>query len=245
MNEIEFVKECNKINIDIDEDIINKLNKYKELLKEWNEKFNLTTIIKDDDIYLKHFFDSIYICSVEDFNNKKVCDFGTGAGFPGMVIAILYKDAEVTLIESNSKKIEFLKEVKKQLNLKNVEIINNRAELFGKTNIELFDIVTCRAVSSLNIILELSVSLLKVNGLFIPMKSNIEEELNKSKKITKDLGYELLKIKKYVLPKEESNRSILIYKKISKTSLKYPRNYNIIKKENDNKFNIDKKRKIN
>lgn len=232
MTKVEFIIECNKIGIKIDEYIINKLEQYKDLLIEWNNKFNLTTIIEEKDIYLKHFYDSIYLLTSYDFENKKILDFGTGAGFPGMVIAIVLKNSKITLMESNNKKVTFLNEVKNKLELNNVEIICARAEDYGKNNREIFDIITCRAVSNLNIILELSVSMLKVNGLFIPMKSNATEELNNSKNKVNELGYKLLNNIKYTLPIENADRTILIFEKIKKTDMKYPRNYNIIKKQN-------------
>lgn len=230
MNKEEFINECKKINIIIDEDIFEKLYNYKDLLIEWNKKFNLTTIVNEKDIFLKHFFDSIMITKYAELNNKKICDFGTGAGFPGMVIAILFSKSSVTLLESNKKKTIFLEEVKNNLKLNNVNIINERAEIYGKTNRELFDIVTCRAVSNLNIILELSISLLKINGLFIPLKASVDEELNESKEKMNKLGYKLIKKNEYILPIEQSKRTILIFEKIKKTDLKYPRNYNLIKK---------------
>ena len=230
MNKEEFINECKKINIIIDEDIFEKLYNYKDLLIEWNKKFNLTTIVNEKDIFLKHFFDSIMITKYAELNNKKICDFGTGAGFPGMVIAILFPKSSVTLLESNKKKTIFLEEVKNNLKLNNVNIINERAEIYGKTNRELFDIVTCRAVSNLNIILELSISLLKINGLFIPLKASVDEELNESKEKMNKLGYKLIKKNEYILPIEQSKRTILIFEKIKKTDLKYPRNYNLIKK---------------
>ena len=230
MNKEEFINEFKKINIIIDEDIFEKLYNYKDLLIEWNKKFNLTTIVNEKDIFLKHFFDSIMITKYAELNNKKICDFGTGAGFPGMVIAILFPKSSVTLLESNKKKTIFLEEVKNNLKLNNVTIINERAEIYGKTNRELFDIVTCRAVSNLNIILELSISLLKINGLFIPLKASVDEELNESKEKMNKLGYKLIKKNEYILPIEQSKRTILIFEKIKKTDLKYPRNYNLIKK---------------
>ena len=231
MNKEEFIKECSKLGINIDENIINKLDKYRNLLVEWNSKFNLTTILEEKDVYLKHFYDSLCLSIGTDLNNKSICDFGTGAGFPGLVLAIVYSSSTFTLIESNNKKTIFLEEVKKQLNLKNVTIINDRTENYGKNNRELFDIVTCRAVSALNIILELSISLLKVNGLFIPMKSNIEDEFNSSINKAKMLGYEFINKCEYTLPIEESKRTLLIYKKVKPTDKKYPRNYNVIKKQ--------------
>lgn len=231
MTKGEFIIECNKIGIEINDKILDKLELYKDLLIEWNNKFNLTTITLDKDIYLKHFYDSIYLLTSSDFHNKKILDFGTGAGFPGMVLAILLNDSNITLMESNGKKVTFLNEVKNILKLKNVEIICARAEDYGKKNREIFDIVTCRAVSNLNIILELSSSMLKVGGLFIPMKSSINEELESAKDNISKLSYNLIDRKEYYLPIENSIRIILIFKKINKTDMKYPRNYNIIKKQ--------------
>ena len=229
MNKEKFIEMCNKINITLNDEKIKKFEKYKDLLKEWNKKFNLTTIIEDEDIYLKHFYDSILVTKSANFDNKSICDIGTGAGFPGIVLAILFDDSKITLLESNAKKVTFLECVKKELNLNNVKIINDRAELYGKNNRELFDIVTCRAVARLKIIIELSAALLKINGLFIPMKSKVEDEIIESNMICNNVGYKLIDKLEYDLPIENSSRTILIYKKISKTDSKYPRNYNIIK----------------
>lgn len=231
MNKEEFIYECKKINIIIDDKIIDKLEKYIKLLIIWNEKFNLTTIIEEKDIFLKHFFDSLCLAKAVDLNDKKICDFGTGAGFPGMVIAIVFNNSNITLIESNSKKVMFLNEVKKELKLKNVEIVNDRTENYARMNREIYDIVTCRAVSALSIILELSVAILKVNGLFVPLKANVEEELLKSKEIINRLNYKLEEKKEYSLPYENAKRTILVFRKKRETDIKYPREYNIIKKE--------------
>ena len=230
MNKDQFIFECNKLGILINDNIYEKLELYKDLLIEWNNKFNLTTIVLDEDIYLKHFYDSICLVKATDLNNKKLLDFGTGAGFPGMVIAILFSNSNITLLESNNKKVSFLEHVKKELELKNVNIICDRVENYAKNNREKFDIVTCRAVSNLNIIMELSTALLKINGLFLPLKSNVEEELNKAERNIDKLSYKLIDKIEYKLPKEQSNRTILVFKKYKKTDEKYPRNYNIIKK---------------
>ncbi len=231
MTKEDFVKYCGLLGININDEILFKLNKYKDLLIEWNNKFNLTSIINEEDIYLKHFYDSLCLVKSCDLNNKKILDFGTGAGFPGMVIAIVFNESNITLLESNNKKVTFLNEVVKELNLNNVKVICERAEDYGKKVREEYDVVTCRAVSNLNIILELSVSLLKVNGLFVPMKSNVEDELKSSISKQKLLGYDLVDKIEYVLPIENSNRTILVFKKNKKTDSKYPRNYNIIKKQ--------------
>ncbi len=231
MTKEKFIIECKKLGIIINDEIIQKLELYRNELVSWNDKFNLTTILDEEEVYLKHFYDSLCLVKATDLDNKSICDFGTGAGFPGMVIAILFSNSKITLIESNSKKTTFLENIKEKLNLKNVTIINDRTEEYGKNNRELFDIVTCRAVSNLKIILELSISLLKVNGLFIPLKSNVEDEFNESLEKSKKLGYEYINKIEYLLPKENSKRTILVYKKITKTDLKYPRNYNLIKKD--------------
>jgi 16S rRNA (guanine527-N7)-methyltransferase len=231
MTKEEFIIECKNIGIDIDDEIISKLDLYKNELIDWNKKFNLTTIIEEKDIYLKHFYDSLCLIKAIDLNNKNICDFGVGAGFPGMVLAIVFNNSSFTLIESNSKKVSFLENIREKLKLNNVNIINTRTEEYGKNNREIFDIVTCRAVSNLKIILELSISMLKINGLFIPMKSNVEDEFNESIEKSKLLGYDFINKIEYKLPIENSNRTLLIYKKITKTNLKYPRNYNIIKRD--------------
>lgn len=231
MTKEEFILECKNINIDITEDVFNKLNKYKDLLIEWNKKFNLTTIIEEKDIFLKHFYDSLYLSTECDFTDKKICDIGTGAGFPGMVLAIVFGEGNFTLMESNNKKIIFLEAVKADLSLDNVSIISARAEDYGKKNRELFDVITCRAVSALNIILELSTSMLKVNGKFIPMKSNVEEELKNARNNIDKLSYKLIKEVEYELPIEKAKRTILVFEKYKKTDDKYPRNYNVIKKQ--------------
>ena len=226
----EFKIECSKLGIKLTDEQLSNLSEYKNLLQMWNKKFNLTTIISDDEIYLKHFFDSLCLVKCVNLNNQTLLDFGTGAGFPGMVLAIVFNNLKVTLLESNSKKISFLNEVKEKLNLLNVTIVNERVEVYGRKNKEIFDIVTCRAVSNLNIILELSSSLVKINGIFLPMKSNVSKELSDCKNNISKLSYDLIDTLEYELPKEMSKRTILVFKKIKKTEEKYPRNYNIIVK---------------
>lgn len=231
MNKEEFIEYCFKLNINITEEIIKKLDTYCELLNIWNNKFNLTTILEKEDIYLKHFYDSLCIVKTNLIEDKdiSICDFWTGAGFPGIVIKIIYPNIKLILIESNGKKCMFLSEVIKALKLENVEIINERTEEYGKKNRELFDIVTCRAVSKLKIISELAIPLLKVNGYFVPLKSSVAEELEESKYILKELNSKLENIISYELPIENSKRSIIVIKKTGKTDSKYPREYkNII-----------------
>ena len=229
MNEKEFKKYLLKLNIDITEEELKKFETYKELLKEYNKKFNLTSITEDEKIYLKHFYDSLYLMTTSEFKNKETfLDIGTGAGFPGLALAIMNKNMFFTLVESNQKKCMFLNLVKEKLNLKNVEIINQRAEEYTKVNREKFDIVSSRAVSHLKILSELEIPALKVSGYFLALKSSIEEELNETIDFLKELDCTVEKLYKYELPIENSERTIVVIKKNKITKTTYPRNYSQI-----------------
>ncbi len=232
MNDKELKEKVKDLQIIVDEEMFTKLKKYAELLKIWNKKFNLTRIIENNDINLKHFYDSLCIqkaINLYEYNN--LVDFGTGAGFPGMVLAIFFKNLKVDLIESNTKKCLFLNEIKENLLLENVNIINKRAEDYSKENREKYDIATCRAVSHLSTIIELSVPMIKINGFFVPLKGEIKDEIEESKSKIKEIGIKIEKIINYKLPIENSTRNIIILKKIAKTDDKYPREYNKIIKD--------------
>ena len=232
MNKEEFINSLKELNIILNNEQINSFETYKELLQEYNKKFNLTSITKDEDIYLKHFYDSLCIMKIKEIENStNLLDIGTGAGFPGIPLAITNPNLKITLVESNGKKCGFLELVKEKLKLNNIEIINSRAEEYSKINREKFDTVTSRAVSHLSIITELEVPALKVNGYFIPLKANYEQELEESKNKMNLLGLTLENIIEYTLPKENSKRTILKIKKTKETSENYPREYNKILKE--------------
>lgn len=232
MTESEFIKKLKEININITDDQIMKFNRYYELLVEWNEKINLTAITKKEDIYLKHFYDSATISKIIDLNKyESLCDIGTGAGFPGLVIKILYPNLKVTLIDSLNKRVNFLNEVIKELNLEKIEAMHYRVEEYGVKNREIFDIVTSRAVATLNVLLEYSIPMLKVGGYFIAMKANVDEELVSSHNALKVLNAEIKDEKQFFLPIENSNRTLLKIEKKFPTPLKYPRKYNEIKKK--------------
>ena len=231
MNKEEFINELNKLNINITDKQLEQLNTYKDFLIKYNEHTNLTRIIDEEDIYLKHFYDSLTIDKYIDLNNvNNLLDIGTGAGFPGMVIKIFYPNINVTLLDSNNKKTTFLKELSKELDL-DVEIINDRAENFIKNKREYYDIVVSRAVAPLNILLELTTPFVKLNGLFVAMKANVEEELKESESTYKELGANIKSINEFNLIKEDSKRTIIIYEKINKTDTMYPRTYDKIKKK--------------
>ena len=236
MNKEEFILHCKDINIDITEELYNRLYDYFVMLKEWNNKFNLTSILEEKDVFLLHFYDSLCLTKAIDLNKKQtLLDFGTGAGFPGMVIALLFNNIDVTLIESNNKKCMFLNEIKDKLNIKNVEIICDRIENYGIKNREKFDIVTCRAVTSIPMIIELSTSVLKVGGYLVPLKTDCKSEIKEYDYLNKEFNLELEEIVEYSLPINDAIRMIPRYKKLKITNSKYPRNYGtIIKKYKKN-----------
>lgn len=228
----EFIEELKKLNIEPTQKQLEQLNRYYELIVEYNKVMNLTGITEKEQVYLKHFYDSLTIAKVIDLNKEEtLCDIGTGAGFPGIVLKILFPNLKITLIDSLNKRIEFLKIVIKELNLNNIEAIHTRAEEYAIKNIEKFDVVTSRAVAPLNILLELSIPLLKINKYFIPYKGNISREIIESENALKQLDSKIDKIEEFELPKENSNRTIIKIKKLNKTNKKYPRKFSEIKKK--------------
>ncbi len=224
MNKEEFLKETKNIGINIDESTYVKLEKYYNFLFEYNKKINLTSITEKESVFLKHFYDSLTLIKAIDLNkNIKVCDFGTGAGFPGVVLKIVFNNIDLTLIESSNKKIVFLKELVAHLKIDNIKIINERVE---NHNIE-YDLVTCRAVSKLSIISEICSKIVKKEGYFVAMKADIKEEIKNIDEIKK-LGFILENIIYFKLPIENSERSLIVIKKIKDAEKGYPRQYNKI-----------------
>ena len=210
MNKEKFIEELKKINIEITESQLKKLDEYYELLLEWNKKINLTRIIEKDDLYLKHFYDSLTLSKVIDLNrNIELCDIGTGAGFPGIVLKIVFPKLKITLVDSLLKRINFLNIVIDKLELENIEAIHIRAEDFAKKNNNKYDVVTSRAVSRLSNLLNYCMPILKKNGVFLPMKANCDEEIMEIKNNKK---IEIVKVEKFVLPVENSNRTIIVIK---------------------------------
>ncbi len=232
MTKKEFILLLEKENIKIDDHQFSQLEKYFELLVDYNKKVNLTAITNKEEVFLKHFFDSLTVTKVVDFNQKqKICDVGTGAGFPGLVLKILYPETELTLVDSLNKRIKFLDLVISSLKLKNVYTIHSRAEDYGKNNKEKFDVVTARAVTQLPKLLELCVPIVKVGGVFISMKADAEEEIRSSKRAMSELKVSLEKKEVFSLPKENSSRTILMFRKNEKTKKEFPRSPSEIKKQ--------------
>lgn len=220
-----FIEEAQKINIELDKNQIEKFYKYMDLLIEWNEKINLTAITNRKDIIVKHFIDSLTIQRyLSDAVN--IIDVGTGAGFPGIPIKIVNPNLKVVLVDSLNKRINFLQDVIKKLNLDNIEVIHARAEDLGqnKKYREAFDIVTSRAVANMSVLSEYLLPLARVNGKCICMKgSDIEEELENSKYAINLLGGKIEQVDKFELSNERIGRNIIIVKKLKNTPNSYPR----------------------
>ena len=232
MNQNKFIEELKKMDIELTDNQLKQLEKYYELLVEWNEKFNLTNITDKEQVYLKHFYDSITLDKIINLKEQdSLCDIGTGAGFPGLVLKIVFPNLKVTLVDSLNKRIIFLNEVIKELKLSNIKVYHDRAEDFARENIEKFDIVTARAVAHLSVLLEYSIPMVKINKYFIAMKANIETEIEESSNALEKLDAKIVEIKKFKLPLEESNRTIIKVEKLRKTNKKFPRKNSEIKKK--------------
>lgn len=216
---------ASKIEINLNNEQIKKFLVYKELLKEWNKKINLTAITEDNEIILKHFIDSLTILKyVKD--NDKVIDVGTGAGFPGIPIKIVKENISLTLLDSLNKRLIFLADIIEKNKLKNVEVVHGRAEeiAINKKYREKYDIATARAVANLTTLSELCMPFVKLNGIFVCMKgNNIETEIKESENAIKILGGKIENIEKVVLPESDIERNIIIIRKIKSTPEKYPR----------------------
>ena len=231
MNKQEFIEELAKLGSNLTNDQIDKLARFYQLLVTWNEKINLTTIIKEEEVYLKHFYDSLTLIKVIDLRQPlTVLDVGTGAGFPGIVLKIVFPNLKITLLDSLTKRINYLNEIIKELDLHDIETVCSRCEEYTKINREKYDLVVARAVSHLKILSEMIIPTVKVNGYFIAMKANLNDELEKTIPMLKKLNSELKEIKEFSLPIENSKRTLVVMKKNAKTALLYPRKYSEIKK---------------
>ena len=210
MNKEEFITAIKDLGIELTEYQLNQLNKFYRLLIDWNNKINLTRIVEEEEVYLKHFYDSLTIAKVVDLKEKEtLCDVGTGAGFPGVVLKIVYPNLKVTLVDSLLKRVNYLNEIIKDLGLTNIEAIHVRGEDY-KGN---FDVVTSRAVANIEKLLDYTMHLVNKNGVFIAMKGNIDNELTDEIKRKIEKKFIIERIEKFTLPKEESQRSILVIKR--------------------------------
>ena len=231
MNKKEFIKALKELNIDINDKILDDLNTYYKMLIDYNSHTNLTRITEEDEVYLKHFNDSLTLIKAVHLNDQLLLDIGTGAGFPGLVLKIVFPNLKVTLVDSLNKRVVFLNSVIDKLNLKDIKAVHERAEYYIKNNRESFDIVTSRAVANLSMLSELCIPFVKVGGLFIPMKAEAETEINNATSAIKTLGCVIRKTILFKLPKDAGNRSLIVIEKNNKTNVKYPRKFSEIKKK--------------
>lgn len=230
MNEELFVEYLSKNGIVLSDNQLNQYRKYFELLVEWNEKINLTTILKKEDVYEKHFYDSLTIAFNQDMENKKLLDIGAGAGLPSLALKIAFPSLDVTIMDSVAKKMTFVDAVIKELNLTNVRTVSARAEEYIVNHREEFDIVTARAVCRMNMLVELATPYLKVGGLLMALKGAIgSEEMKECGKAFDLLHLKLVDHREITLPIEQSKRNNYYLKKVEKTNTKYPRRYSLIK----------------
>lgn len=229
-----LVRGISELQMEIGNDKLQKFKTYKTLLKEWNEKINITAIKDDEEIDIKHFLDSLTIFKTGKITEgKRVIDIGTGGGFPGVPIKIIEDSLEVVLLDSLNKRLKFLDEVIKELGFENIRTMHERAEDLGnnKDYREKFDIAVSRAVASLNILAEYCLPFVKPNGYFIAMKgSDSSEEIKEAENAIKILGGKLEDKIDIRIPQSDIIHSLLIIKKIGHTPTKYPRQSGKIKK---------------
>ncbi|WP_411954354.1 16S rRNA (guanine(527)-N(7))-methyltransferase RsmG [Alkalibacillus sp. S2W] len=228
MDENQFQEALQAQGISLTETQLQQFRTYYDVLVEWNEKMNLTGITNREDVYLKHFFDSISAAFYTDFASEplSICDVGAGAGFPSIPLKIVFPHLQITIVDSLKKRITFLNHLADQLNLYDVAFYHDRAELFGKNTKfrESFDLVLARAVARTSVLSELCLPLVRTGGTFMMMKgADISEELEQGGMAIKALGGELVETSEFQLPIEQSDRHIVLVNKKRKTPNKYPR----------------------
>lgn len=227
MNIDTLIEGSKELNIELDDRALESFKTYKSLLQEWNEKIDITTIIEDVEIDIKHFLDSLTPINTQLFEgNKKIIDIGTGGGFPGLPLKIYNGDLKVTLLDSLNKRIKFLDEVINTLKLREIEAIHGRAEELSrkKEYREQYDICISRAVASLDTLSEYCLPFVKVGGHFISMKGpDVEEELKLSRNAINTLGGKVSKVEIIKIPQSDIEHSLIVIEKVQQSPTKYPR----------------------
>lgn len=229
MNPEQFVQELAKHNFDLTDKQKTQFEQYFKDLVETNEHVNLTRITDKEDVYLKHFFDSITpLLTFKDVFTKgaTLCDVGAGAGFPSIPLKILLPDLKITIVDSLAKRLTFLKGLIAKLGLSEVELVHGRAEDVGQNKLyrEHFDLVTARAVANMTVLSEYCLPLVKKGGYFVALKGpKVEGELEESSKAIQVLGGEKVSETELTLPNSDEERTLILIKKIKQTPKKYPR----------------------
>lgn len=229
MNPEEFVLELSKHNFELTDKQKQQFKLYFKFLIEVNEQVNLTRITQEDEVYLKHFYDSITPLIVfKDVFKEDItlCDVGAGAGFPSIPLKILRPDLKVTIVDSLAKRLNFLRQLTEKLELNNVDLVHGRAEDVGQNPLyrEKFDLVTARAVAKMSVLSEYCLPLVKTDGYFIALKGpKAEAELHEGQKAIEVLGGKLVKEDELVLPATSEERTLVLVQKVKSTPKKYPR----------------------
>ncbi|HOM02267.1 MAG TPA: 16S rRNA (guanine(527)-N(7))-methyltransferase RsmG [Acetivibrio sp.] len=220
-----LIEGASRFGVNLDDGQVDKFFTYMDVLKEWNEKMNLTAIEEDKDIILKHFIDSVSICPIIKNRESTLIDVGTGAGFPGIPVKIAFPGLKVKLLDSLEKRTKFLNEVIEKLNLKDISTVHARAEDKGVDGDfrEKYDISVARAVANLPVLLEYCLPFVKVGGYFIAMKGSNTEEIENSKKALDILGGKIEDVLEFNLPFSDIKRNVVVIKKFRQTPTKYPR----------------------
>lgn len=225
--EADFFKESLKaFGIELSEYQLEQFFTYYEFLTEKNKVMNLTAITDLKEVISKHFVDSLALAKIYSLTDEKVIDIGSGAGFPGIPLKIVYPNIKITLIDSLQKRLSFLDEVIIKLNLSDINTLHGRAEDYGRNERfrDQFDVCVSRAVAKMPVLLELCIPFVKKDGYFISYKSgNIDEEINSSQNALKLLKTEISKKESFILPKTDIERSLLLIKKMDFTPKNYPR----------------------
>ena len=231
MNIETFKAALSQYHIQLSDKQLQQFETYFHMLVEWNEKMNLTNITEKEDVYLKHFYDSLTLAFYHPLENQHICDIGAGAGFPSIPLKIVYPNIKVTIVDSLNKRITFLNALFEALGLEGVEAISARAEEYCQDHRESFDIVTARAVARFEILDELCLPLVKPNGYFIALKgSSGQEEFEIAKGGITKLGGKLERVEAFNLPQHDDQRMNFYIKKVKATPKAYPRAFAKIKK---------------
>ncbi|SDJ55944.1 16S rRNA (guanine(527)-N(7))-methyltransferase RsmG [Salimicrobium halophilum] len=222
-----FQQKLEEQGIELTDEQLDQFEKYWEILVEWNEKMNLTAITDKEEVYEKHFYDSLTAAFYHDFREPlRICDVGAGAGFPSIPLKIVFPELKVTIVDSLKKRISFLNHLATELGLSDVAFYHDRAENFGKNGKfrEKYDLVLGRAVARMSVLSELCLPLVKKGGVLMAMKGpNVEEEMETAESAISILGGEVKETHTFYLPGDQAERNIVLIDKRRKTPGKYPR----------------------
>ncbi|WP_050180222.1 16S rRNA (guanine(527)-N(7))-methyltransferase RsmG [Domibacillus robiginosus] len=227
MNLDQFQSELAKNGIVLSEEQLGQFQRYFELLVEWNEKMNLTAITEQEEVYMKHFYDSLTAGMYVDLTKPiRICDIGAGAGFPSIPLKIAFPQLDITIIDSLNKRITFLNHLASELKLEHVQFVHGRAEEMGRKpeHREQYDMVTARAVARMSVLSELCLPFVKTGGTFVAMKAaSAADEMEAAAKAIGTLGGKKEEVFSFRLPIENSERTIIVVRKEKETPKKYPR----------------------